>query len=168
MTIITKSFPPIIDTSSKVLILGSMPGAESLQLNQYYANRRNTFWKIMKEILRFSDKTTYQEKIVSIKKNRIALWDVIHSCERIGSLDSNIKQSSIKTNDFNSFFQKYSNIDKILFNGKKAETEFMKKVFPTLPNEKKEITLLGLPSTSPAMALITFDEKLNLWIKAFH
>jgi len=90
----------------------------------------------------------------------------MHSCERSGSLDTNIKQGTIEPNDFVSLLQDYSNIDKILFNGAKAETEYMKQVLPSLSIEAKHTKLLRLPSTSPAMARISFDEKLKLWSKA--
>lgn len=161
-----KSFSPIIDSFARTLILGTMPGAESLQANQYYANRRNAFWRIMGGVLGFSENITYNEKVEALMSNKVALWDVMHSCERSGSLDANIKQATIELNDFVSLFQNYRNIVTILFNGAKAEQEYMKLAFPKLSVEAKEIKILRLPSTSPAMASISFDEKLKLWSKA--
>ena len=162
------SFAPIIDDSARTLILGSMPGAESLRVHEYYANPRNTFWRIMGCLFGFSANATYIEKVAALKVNKVALWDVMHSCERSGSLDANIKHGTIEPNDFVSLFHDYTNIAMILFNGVKAETEYKKQVLPTLSVEAQEIKLLRLPSTSPALAGIPFDEKLGLWAKAMY
>jgi double-stranded uracil-DNA glycosylase len=162
------SFAPIIDDSARTLILGSMPGAKSLRAHEYYANPRNTFWRIMGCVFGFSENATYIEKIAALKVKKIALWDVMRSCERSGSLDTNIKQGTIEPNDFVSLFQDYTNIVMILFNGVKAETEYKKQVLPKLSVEAQEIKLLRLPSTSPAMASIPFDKKLGLWSKAIN
>lgn len=166
MTPTAKSFPPIIDASARTLILGTMPGAESLRANQYYAHPRNTFWKIMARILGFSENATYDEKVAALRENQIALWDVMRSCERIGSLDANIKQQSIKTNDFASLFHNNSKIMTICFNGAKARTEYVNRVLPNLSPRATDINLQRLPSTSPAMARMSFEEKLSLWSKA--
>lgn len=117
-------------------------------------------------VLGLPQDATYIEKVKALKQNEIALWDVLHSCERTGSLDANIKQGTIEPNDFVSLFEKYPRIAIILFNGVKAETEYIKQVLPNLPVKAKQIKLLRLPSTSPAMARFSFDEKLNLWSKA--
>jgi hypoxanthine-DNA glycosylase len=81
------SFPPVISKRSKILILGSIPGAKSLEMRQYYAHPQNRFWKIIFELLNENFTTDYSEKIKILKKHHIALWDVIDSCERKGSLD---------------------------------------------------------------------------------
>ncbi|MEJ1295859.1 MAG: DNA-deoxyinosine glycosylase [Candidatus Sedimenticola sp. (ex Thyasira tokunagai)] len=161
-----KSFPPIVDSSACTLVLGTMPGVESLRANQYYANSRNSFWKIMARLYGFTESSTYQEKKESLNTNRIAVWDVMHTCVRSGSLDSNIRQETIKVNDFISFFRDYPKITKICFNGGKAETEFKRKVFPTLSANLKDIICIRLPSTSPAMAQKTFEEKYTEWSRA--
>lgn len=89
---------PIIGEGARVLILGSMPSAESLRLNQYYGNRRNHFWSIIYSLFDLPLEKSYEKRIQFIKDKEIALWDVIHSCERVGSLDSNIKNAI--PNDF--------------------------------------------------------------------
>ena len=93
-------FPPVIGCYPKVLVLGSMPSEASLKQVQYYAHPQNAFWYIMGGLFNFSSEVTYPERLEQLKKNRIALWDVLKECEREGSLDSSIVGSSIKTNNF--------------------------------------------------------------------
>lgn len=114
----------------------------------------------------FSENATYSEKVALLTMNKIALWDVIRSCERSGSLDANIKQESITANNFVALFQKNLEIIKICFNGAKAETEYLKRVLPKLSDQDKDIELIRLPSTSPAMASMSFEEKVMLWSRA--
>ena len=85
------SFPPIIDDASKILILGSIPGVKSLEKQQYYAHPQNAFWKIIFALFEEEFTENYAERIQVLKKHHIALWDVIDSCERKGSLDSEIR-----------------------------------------------------------------------------
>ena len=143
-----------------------MPGVESLRANQYYANPRNVFWRIMGVVLGFSENASYNEKIASLKANRIALWDVMHTCERPGSLDANIVRHTIEPNDFVSLFQENSHIAQILFNGVTAEKEYIRRVLPNLSGEARDFKLLRLPSTSSAMARMSLQEKLILWSNA--
>ena len=114
-----QSLPPIIDESSEILILGTMPGKESLRSKEYYASPNNIFLKIMKILfnsnLEFKD---YEEKISCLKKHHIALWDTLQSCERESSLDSNIKEEEY--NDIDGLLNRYPKIKKVVFNGKKA------------------------------------------------
>ncbi len=161
-----ESFSPIVDGSATILILGSMPGVESLRAQQYYAHPRNAFWKIMQYILGFPEDATYPERTKAMKRNRIGLWDVMNSCERWGSLDSNIDQQSVKPNDFASLFREHPHIGRILFNGLAAETAYIKHVLPCLTGASRDIPRLRLPSTSPAMARLSFDEKLEIWSRA--
>jgi hypoxanthine-DNA glycosylase len=161
-----EGFLPIVDASARTVILGTMPGEESLRTNQYYANSRNTFWKIMARLLGFPEDSTYHEKTATLKINKIALWDVMHSCERSGSLDGNIEQKTIEINDFVSFFQENPRITKICFNGVKAEKEYKRNVFPNLSGRARDIILIRLPSTSPAMARISFEQKVTEWSRA--
>lgn len=95
------SFPPIVDSNSRILILGSIPGVKSLEKQQYYGHPQNKFWKIIFELLNEDFTGDYGEKIRMLKKHRIALWDVIDSCERKGSLDSEIKnEEATKSRNF--------------------------------------------------------------------
>ena len=120
------SFPPLIDEEAEILILGTMPGNDSLRLGQYYASSNNSFWKIINALFNenkgFAD---YKEKVDCLKKNHIALWDVLSSCNREGSADSNIQKE--KLNDIDGLLRGYSNIQKIVFNGKKPSEYYIPK-----------------------------------------
>jgi len=157
--------PPIADKRATILILGTMPGEESLEKNEYYANPRNVFWKIMAELFGFrydeNYKESYEKRTRILKENKIALWDVMEACERQGSLDSAIKK--IIENDFESFYRDHPNIRSVFFNGAKAEKAYFDKVWLKLSKEAKRIKCCRLPSTSPAMARMNFDEKLSEW-----
>jgi hypoxanthine-DNA glycosylase len=156
------AFPPIIDSKSRLLVLGSMPGEASLAAGECYAFGRNAFWKIMGELLEIPPDAKYQNKVKALQENRIALWDVIESCERVGSLDSKIDHSTVVANDFCSFLKAYPRIKRIFFNGKSVRAMFDRHVQgkPTLPDYLK---LTTLPSTSPANARLRFDKKLEAW-----
>ncbi|MCK5129816.1 MAG: DNA-deoxyinosine glycosylase [Clostridiales bacterium] len=135
---------PIIDKESKILVLGSMPGEESLRLQQYYAFNRNQFWDIIFSTFNRSQEVLYESKCEFLLSKKIALWDVINTCNREGSLDSDIKNEII--NDFHVFFNKHNNIKFIIFNGGKAEKTFKKYIGKSMfPN----IKFFKLPSTSP-------------------
>lgn len=151
-----KSFPPVIDSGSRVLVLGSMPGAESLRLQQYYANPRNQFWAIIYSLYARPVDPCYENRIQFVKRNRIALWDVIKSCCRAGSLDSNIEKETI--NDFEGLFNNFPGIKLIVFNGTKARDVYQKKVGFKLAGREYEL----LPSTSPANTM-RFEDKLKHW-----
>ncbi len=162
-----EGFPPIADAQATVLILGSMPSEESLRKKEYYGNPRNTFWKIMARLLEFEHAAIYEERMGILKNNKIALWDVMQTCERQGSLDSAIIDSTIVENDFVSFYCRHPNIRQVFFNGTKAEKEYCKRVLPKLSVETKGIEYLRLPSTSPAMASLSFEVKLLEWSVIF-
>ena len=152
------SFDPIIDNNSQVLILGSMPGTISLEKGQYYAHSLNKFWTLIYSIFKIQPDTTYEGKISFLKSRHIALWDVIKECQRTGSSDSKIINPII--NDFGTLLNQYPGIEAIFFNGKKAEQLFNKYL--------KDITASGiqfitLPSSSPANAGFSLNQKLAAW-----
>ena len=118
------SFNPIINNDSKILILGTIPGAESIKKNSYYANEKNHFWQIIYAVFNSTPDKTYQERCNFLLNNKIAIWDVLHNADRNGSLDTNIKNGI--PNDFDEFLSLYANIRKIIFNGTKAESLFKK------------------------------------------
>ena len=157
-------FPPIADKNATVLILGSMPGEASLNENQYYAHPRNKFWYIMGEMLRMDSNIAYEGKQEMVTKAGIAVWDVLKSCQREGSLDSSIRGSSVITNNFESFYSKYANIKHVFFNGVKAEKEYNKHVIPKISLKSSHIKYYRLPSTSPAMAMLSKEQKLAEWM----
>ena len=151
------SLSPIITKNSKVLILGSIPGAKSLEKQEYYGNSRNAFWRIIYSLYDKELEENYNEKISFLKSKDIALWDVIENCSREGSLDSNIKNEN--PNDFERLFKKYPNIKYVFFNGGKAYDVFKKRI----GFEKFEyIKFEKLTSTSPANT-IRYEKKLEMW-----
>lgn len=151
---VIKSFPPVINSKSKVLILGSMPGVRSLEAGEYYAYPQNQFWKIMAKLLNYDLPLTYAQKKKMLLRSRIALWDVVASCTRKGSLDSNIR--SVKANDLDGLFKKHLNIRAIFCNGNTA--------FKFFKNSHCEcnVPVFLLPSTSPAHTK-PFVWKLDQW-----
>lgn len=159
------SFPPIADPHAEVLILGSMPGQASLDANQYYAHPQNAFWRIMGELLGFDPVVaSYAEKTHALKSARIALWDVLQSCRRKGSLDSGIEHDSQRVNDFRSFFMQYTQIRHVFFNGTKAEACFRRNVLNKHIPDLRKMRLTRLPSTSPAHAALSFLQKRDQWL----
>ena len=153
-----RSFAPIADARAHTLILGSMPGAASLRAGQYYAHRQNQFWRIMAELLGWPPDLSYATRIEALRGRRIALWDVLQSCVRPGSLDAAITDEM--PNDFAKFFRAHADIERVFFNGAKAEASFRKhggrEKFPDLHYTR-------LPSTSPAHAGMSFRQKLAAW-----
>ncbi len=156
------SFPSIADAQARVLILGSMPGRLSLQAQQYYAHPRNAFWPILGELVDARPDLPYQVRLQVLKANGIALWDVLKSCIREGSLDSDIDDTSIIANDFASLHQAYPDITYIFFNGAKAEACYRKHVLPSL-SVATQLQYQRLPSTSPAHASLSPAQKLKAW-----
>ena len=156
-----QSFEPVIPADARCLILGSMPGTASLDAQQYYAHPRNGFWKILQSIYGGSIES-YEQRLQLLEQNRIALWDALKHCHRPGSLDASIKTDSVECNDFNALLQQNPSIELIAFNGKSAEKWFRKLALPEL-NTADAYNLVSLPSSSPAMAMLSVDEKTELW-----
>jgi hypoxanthine-DNA glycosylase len=152
-------FPPIVDDRARVLVLGSMPSAASLQQGQYYAHPRNLFWRITGEVLGFDAEDPYPVRTAALRDAGIALWDVLHSCERVGSLDASIARDSMTPNDFRGMLRSYPGIRRLFFNGAKAEQLFHR----LLHLDADGIVFRRLPSTSPANAAIGYEAKLRAW-----
>ena len=119
----------------------------------------------MGSLLGFEPATSYEKKTRHLLDHNIALWDVMFSCERKGSLDSNIKSKSIVENDFARLFSHCPGIKNVYFNGARAEQEYVKRVIPLLPKAKPEINYARLPSSSPAMARLSLSDKITEWSK---
>ena len=149
------SFPPIVDKSSKILILGSVPGVKSLQMQQYYAHPQNNFWKLLFHLVDTEFSSDYHTRLQLLKKHRIALWDVIESCERKGSKDTDIKSEI--DNDIQELINSHPNIKIIFCNGQKSYKNLLKVV-----GKNFIIPIVVLPSTSP-LHTIKFEEKLEQW-----
>ncbi len=154
-------FAPIENPGAHVLILGSMPGEASLRANQYYAHPRNLFWRITCELIGADPALPYEQRIQALRSANIALWDVLHSCSRKGSLDADIDEASLIPNDFAAFFRRHPKITHVFFNGAKAEQCYRKHVLPFM--EVKHLEYQRLPSTSPAHAFLTYEQKLEAW-----
>jgi hypoxanthine-DNA glycosylase len=154
-----QSFPPVSDGEARVLILGTIPGKMSLAQQQYYANPQNAFWRIMGALTGTSPELPYEQRLQALVAHRIALWDVLASCVRMGSLDVNIKREL--ANDFTAFFATHPHIRHVFFNGAKAELTFRKWVAgkQNIP----ELQQHRLPSTSSANAGKDFEGKLAAW-----
>lgn len=153
------SFPPFIDHQSKILILGSIPGVKSLEKQQYYAHPQNKFWKIIFELFQEEFTEDYARRIAVLKKNHIAIWDVIDSCERKGSLDSEIKNE--EANQIPELLEQYPNIQAIFCNGGKSRENLQK-----LLGKDFRIPIILLPSTSP-LHTISFERKFEDWKRIF-
>ena len=159
------SFAPHAESDARILILGSMPGRESLKAVRYYAHPRNQFWRIMSALLGFAAYTPYEDRLLALQLHGIALWDVMRSCQRAGSLDASIEANSIEANDFAAFFHNHASIRAVFFNGAAAQAIYNQHVLPSLPALPLRYT--RLPSTSPAHASLTFEQKLDAWRRIF-
>ena len=157
-----QSFPPIESATARVLILGTMPGKVSLRERQYYAHPQNAFWRIAGTILGFDPASPYEVRIARTRAAGIAIWDVLHSCTRESSLDSDIVRASAVPNDLPAFLGQHRRIRRICFNGAKAEALYARHVRPHLVGGD-DIHYVRLPSTSPANASVPVARKLHAW-----
>lgn len=153
------AFPPVAGPDARMLILGSMPSAASLEVGFYYGHPRNAFWRILAEVFHRPVPRTIGEKRAIILENRLALWDSLSACEREGSLDSAIRRPEL--NDFAGLFHRCPHIRTVLFNGGTAHRLFMKGGAAYLEGRAWRV----MPSTSPAYTL-PYEEKLALWRQA--
>jgi len=157
-----RGFPPISRPDARVLILGSMPSRESLARRQYYAHPRNAFWPILTDLLEI-EANAYEERVEQVKHRGVAIWDVLEACFRSGSLDSAIDDESLVTNDFSTFYTGHPNIERVFFNGAKAEAVYRRRVLPGLSGAAAALPLQRLPSTSPANAGMSLERKKAAW-----
>lgn len=151
-----KAFPPFVNQDSKILILGTMPGEKSLELQEYYGNRGNQFWRLLFTMFNLPLSHEYGEKIKFLHDHHIAVWDVLESCERDGSLDSRIKNEC--PNDFKSFYLDHPHIKDVFFSSKNAAAYYDKYV-----GRRNDINYYILPSPSGANATKSFQQKLEEW-----
>jgi TDG/mug DNA glycosylase family protein len=166
-----RSFEPIESAKARVLILGSMPGKASLAAGQYYAHPQNLFWRLLGEVTGASAALPYAARTRALNLHGIALWDVLESCAREGSLDSAIDDATIRANDFASFYRAHPRIAQVFFNGAKAEACYRKHVLPALVLPALVDTLgpsnyHRLPSTSPANAAMSRAHRHSVWQQA--
>jgi hypoxanthine-DNA glycosylase len=154
--LVLKSFAPLVDRRSRVLILGSMPGPEALRKQQYYGFDGNHFWAIIPALFNIPRPVDYEDKIALVKANRIALWDVLRSCMRPTALDSDIRCAEV--NDIPGLLERYPNIRAVFINGQFAFKTFQKNF-----QDRVERPIFCLPSTSPANAAMSLKEKTRRW-----
>jgi TDG/mug DNA glycosylase family protein len=152
------SFRPIAAKDARILVLGSMPGAESLAQGRYYAHRHNSFWPIMAALFDFDPAAPYAARVRALRARRVAVWDVLQSCVREGSLDTSIEAEV--PNDFAAFFGAHRAITHVFFNGAKAEACYRRHVGPEAGGPRRTTRL---PSTSPAHAALSMARKLIAW-----
>ena len=156
-----ESFSPIADACATRLILGSMPGTASLDAQQYYAHPHNAFWRIMAAVTGAAADAAYSERVCGLQDANVAVWDVLRSCERIGSLDASIRRDSEVANDFATFFAQHPRIRQVFFNGGAAQASFKRHC--ALQMRDPQISFQRLPSTSPAHASLRFEQKFAVW-----
>lgn len=160
---IKNGMPPIANQRATLLILGTLPGDRSLQHQQYYAHPRNAFWPLVAALAGEELPAAYAKRTALIKRQGLALWDVLQSAERPGSLDTAIRNG--EPNDFETFFRSYPRISAIAFNGQKARDLFRKFVATDADLIARQLTTLVLPSSSPTHVM-PFGAKLESWRSA--
>lgn len=151
-----KALTPFVDSSTFILILGTIPGEQSIAKQQYYGNNGNLFWKIMFSIFEEEFSISYENRKALLTKYGIGLWNVLESCKREGSSDATIKEEKI--NDFENLHKQYPNIKYVFFESKAAAKYFHKYTQP-----QKDISYITLPSTSGLNAGLTREEKIEQW-----
>ncbi len=151
------SFAPLVGEGAGVLILGNMPGVVSLEQHRYYAHPRNAFWRITAALFGFDALAPYEERVRRLTDAGVAVWDVLASCRRPGSLDASVEPASMVANNFDAFFAAHPTIERVYFNGAAAARNYQRLVrtAPSLP-------AVRLPSTSPAHTA-PFETKLAAW-----
>lgn len=156
---VLRGFPPIIDGRTETLILGSFPSAASLAAGQYYAHPRNQFWRLLGALLAEPlAALSYADRAARVLAHGVGIWDVLDACRRPGSLDADIRDA--RSNDFAVLRGLAPRLRRVLFNGGTAghfARQFAEAGFATAV----------LPSSSPAHAGRSFEQKLALWCAAF-
>ncbi|HMD73383.1 MAG TPA: DNA-deoxyinosine glycosylase [Steroidobacteraceae bacterium] len=156
-------FAPISAASARILILGSLPGQMSLQRGEYYAQPHNAFWRIMGALFDAGPNLPYAERKRRLIAQDVAVWDVCASARRAGSLDASIASTSVVPNDFVGFYAAHPRIESIGLNGAAAAVLYERLVERTLAQPLTRMRRVRLPSTSPAHASMSFDQKLAAW-----
>jgi hypoxanthine-DNA glycosylase len=160
-----RCFAPIARGDAHTLVLGSLPGRKSLEMQQYYAHPYNAFWNLIARIFDADFTLPYKRRVRILTANGIAVWDVLAAAKRPGSLDSSIEHASVQANEFEQFYRAHPRIRRVFFNGRKAEEMYRRFVLPKLGPAFADIRYECLPSTSPAHAGMPFAKKLGKWRK---
>lgn len=159
-------FEPIAVPDATVLILGTLPSVLSLEKHEYYGNPQNAFWRVMGELFDAGPELPYADRSQRLGRRGIAIWDVLQSAARRGSMDTAIEFDSATPNDFRAFYDAHPKLELVCFNGKKAAELYERLVVrqgkgSIVPADNK--AMRTLPSTSPAHASMTFAEKVRHW-----
>jgi len=153
-----RGFPPVVDARTRLLILGSLPGEASLTAGQYYGNPRNAFWRLLEQVLdRPLVALPYGDRLQALLEQGVGLWDVIAEAERRGSLDAAILDPA--TNDLPALIETLPQLDMVAFNGATAARLGLR----GLAGTGRPLETLDLPSSSPAHAAMTFEQKARIW-----
>ena len=152
---ITHTFEPVFDENSKILILGTFPSVKSRENHFYYGHPQNRFWKVMEAVTDSPLPQSVEEKKAFLLQNRIAVWDVIASCEIKGSSDSSIKH--VVPNDLNRILS-VSHIEQIYTNGNAAF-----QLYEKYCKSQTHMDAIKLPSTSPANAVYSLEKLVESW-----
>ena len=155
-----RGFPPLVGQRPRALILGSLPGVASIRAVQYYGHPRNAFWPITGALFGFDATASYESRTAALTQAGIALWDVLASAERPGSLDSAIAGDTAESNDIAALLTAHPTIDAVFLNGGKAEALYRRHV---VGGVAADVPYRRLPSSSPAYAAMRFDAKLAAW-----
>lgn len=160
---VTPGLAPVVGAETRVLVLGSLPSQKSIELQQYYGNPRNAFWRIMGEIAGAGAELAYPLRLERLREAGIGLWDVLAAAVRPGSLDAQIDVGSAQCNDFRGLLADCTSLRCIGFNGKTAARLFRQDEHAMWAVANYRIELADLPSTSPAHAAMHFDDKCQRW-----
>lgn len=153
-----RSFPPVVDTNTRVLILGSLPGEASLAATQYYAHPRNAFWRLLETVLDTPLVVLpYQDRLATLRSRGVGLWDVVAEAERRGSLDAAIFNPA--ANDLLALVETLPALRAVAFNGGTSAKLGSRLLAPVA----ERIELIALPSSSPAHAARSFAQKAEAW-----
>ncbi|ACL17173.1 conserved hypothetical protein [Methanosphaerula palustris E1-9c] len=150
---------PIIGSAPVVLVLGSFPSARARTVGEYYANPLNHFWPIIEELFGISRSLSYSERVRLLADQQVALWDMVDSCYQEGSMDSTIYEPAL--NDIRGFLTTHPTIRLVAANGRTAERFLKRSLGKAGP--PAGVTVISLPSTSPANARESFHQKVQRW-----
>jgi TDG/mug DNA glycosylase family protein len=158
-----QGFAPIAAADARILILGSLPSQQSLQKHEYYGNPQNAFWRVMGELFDAGPDMPYRQRAEKLTGRGIAVWDVLQSSIRPGSMDAAIDSRTATPNDFRMFYDEHPMLELLCFNGKKAAALYGRLVAPRGIGTINNIEFRTMLSTSPAYASMKFAEKVRHW-----
>lgn len=158
-------FAPVVDQNSRTLILGTLPGEESLRQQQYYSDPGNQFWSLLADVFGAPVGASYSERLAFLAKHGVAVWDVLASAERAGSSDGTIREP--QPNDFRELFDGFPRLRRVAFNGTTAQALWRKHVRSRtgVPHDSLVTTVLPSSSRSPGRHVLPFEEKLLRWME---